>query len=183
MYSFFLPICALALFSRISSYTFVDELDLTKYDGVWFEVYDDLFDQTFQRGGRCVTAEYTLENNGTVSIINSEILPSGKAENITGYAFYEDDNSGGELSVYLEGTPSVAPYWVVELGPVLDDEYQYSIVSDPQKLSLFVLARDVEQFMKQYENEVLETLSVLGFDKTRNSPLKVNQSYCEYETI
>ena len=166
-----------------SDYSYVDVLDLSAYDGYWYEVYKDRFDETFQKKGSCVTANYTIWDNGDVGIMNCELLPNGELSLIGGYAYYEDDNSGGELSVYLEGTPSVAPYWVVELGPVLDDEYQYSIVSDPQKLSLFVLARDVEQFMKQYENEVLETLSALGFDKTRNSPLKVNQSYCEYETI
>ena len=59
-------------------------------------------------------------------------------ESITGKAYYDEGNSGGELTVDL--TPSPAPYWVVELGPVVDDLYDYAIVSDNNQISLFVLA-------------------------------------------
>ncbi len=33
-----------------------------------FEVYKDLFDETFQKGGSCVTAEYTILDSGNVSV-------------------------------------------------------------------------------------------------------------------
>ena len=50
-------------------------------------------------------------------LLNKEILPDGTESSITGSAYYQDDNEGGELTVDLDGTPSPAPYWVVELGP------------------------------------------------------------------
>lgn len=55
-----------SLLALSQSYTYVSELNLEQYDGFWYEVYEDLFDETFQKGGRCVTAEYTLYENGTI---------------------------------------------------------------------------------------------------------------------
>ena len=158
------------------NYTYVPELNLEQYDGKWFEVYKDLFDETFQKGGSCVTAEYTILDNGNVSVFNSEILPSGEISTIEGFAFYDDNNTGGELSVQLDGAP-MAPYWVIELGPLVDDQYDYSIVSDDKQISLFVLARDVDRFFDLYSDDVLETLIMFGFTKL-NKPLIVNQTFC-----
>ena len=161
-------------------YTYVPELNLTQYDGIWFEVYEDLFDETFQKGGRCVTAEYTLFENGTVGVLNKEILLNGTVSTITGSAYYDDDNEGGELTVDLEGTPAPAPYWVIELGPIVEDNYDYAIVSDNLKVSLFVLARDVDRFFDLYEDEVLDSVETMGFTRKFNMPILVNQTSCEF---
>jgi lipocalin len=160
------------------SYDYVKDLDLTKYDGFWYEVYQDRFDNVFQKNGSCVTAQYTIIDDNNVSVFNSEILPSGEQSNISGYAFYQGDNYGGELSVYLEGTPKPAPYWVVELGPIYDDDYDYSIVSDDKQISLFVLARDIDRFFKLYNDDVLESLETMGFVKKYNEPIVVDQENC-----
>ena len=101
-------------------------------------------------------------------------------ESITGKAYYDEGNSGGELTVDLKGTPSPAPYWVVELGPVVDDLYDYAIVSDNNQISLFVLARDVNIFLKLYDQEVLDSINDMGFTKFYNKPKLVNQTDCPY---
>jgi lipocalin len=98
-------------------------------------------------------------------------------DSIAGSAFYKDDNCCGYLTVILEGAPQ-APYWVLELGPVVDDLYDYSIVSDDKALSLFVLTRDVERYYKLYDEQVLESLNDFGFTKSINSPVVMNQTDC-----
>ena len=35
---------------------------------------------------------------------------------------------------------------IMELGPVVEDKYDYSLVTNPTKTSLFVLARDLARF-------------------------------------
>ena len=40
----------MAMCGLTQSYSYVKELDLEKYQGAWYEVYDDLFDETFQKG-------------------------------------------------------------------------------------------------------------------------------------
>ena len=156
--SLLMPLCVIA-----GSYTYVKELDLNKYQGTWYEVYDNLFDETFQKGGSCVRADYTLNTMGTVDVLNREVNNHGEVDTIVGEAYYDDGNSGGELTVALEGTPFPAPYWVIELGPVIDGLYDYSVVSDDKQISLFVLARNVTKFLQLYETQVLYSINELGF--------------------
>jgi len=177
LFSILFPL--ISLVSIVNGYSYVPELNLTQYEGTWFEVYKDLFDETFQKGGTCVTATYKLLDNGTVSVFNSQISLSGKQENITGSAYYEDGNYGGDLTVYLDGTIA-APYWVIGLGPIVNGYYDYAIVSDDKQISLFVLARNIDTFFKKYNEEVLDSLSDFGFTKKYNEPIQVDQSDCEY---
>ena len=171
----------LSTFFSVYAYTYVDELNLSQYDGFWYEVYDDVFDETFQKGGSCVTADYTLLENGTVGVKNSEILRNGSVSTIDGIAYYEEGNSGGELTVNLYGgSPIPAPYWVIDLGPIVDDAYDYAIVSDDKQVSLFILARDVERFFKLYNDEVLNIVEKMGFTRKYNKPLLVNQTNCDF---
>ena len=166
------------LFAFVNSYTYVSNLNLDNYDGLWYEVYKDLFDESFQKGGTCVTAEYTLFDNGTVGVLNKEIYPNGTEGSIQGIAYYEEGNSGGELTVDLDGTPVTAPYWVIELGPIIDEKYDYAIVSDNLRVSLFVLARNIDRFFKEYDKDVLDSIEEMGFNKKYNMPLLVNQTSC-----
>ena len=161
-------------------YTPVDELDLSSYDGRWYQVYKDVSDMSFQGFGTCAVADYAILDANNVSVLNSQIDKDGTLDQITGYAFYKDGNSGGELTVDLDGTPGNAPYWVIQLGPLLNDEYQYSIVSDNLKVSLFVLARNVSEFYDLYDEEVLKSLEKYGFTKNINKPLVMEQVDCDY---
>ena len=77
----------------------------------------------------------------------------------------------------VEGTPE-APYWIIELGPIVDYYYDYAIVSDNNRLSLYVLARNVDDFYKFYNDQVLNSLDTMGFNKKWNSPVVMNQTNC-----
>jgi len=58
--------------------------------------------------------------------------------------------------------------------------YQYSVVTDNNQLSLFVLARDIETFKSDYEAEVLDFLESNGFTGYLNSPIETNHDDCSY---
>ena len=158
----------------------VDSLNLKNYDGRWYQVYKDLSDMSFQGFGTCAVADYVILSGNNVSVLNSQIDKDGSLDQISGYAFYSDGNSGGQLTVDLEGTPGNAPYWVIELGPLINNEYQYSIVSDNLKVSLFVLARNVTEFYNLYDDEVKKSLESYGFTKNINKPLVMEQIDCDY---
>lgn len=165
------------LLCNSKEYKAVDELDLTMYVGKWYETYGDNFNKLFQGNGRCSTANYSLLDNGKVSVLNKQININNELETITGYAYYKDDDYGGYLTVSLQNNPD-APYWVLELGPVVDNYYDYSIVSDDRALSLYVLARDVDRFYDLYNDTVLESLGDFGFKKLYNHPVTMNQTEC-----
>ena len=159
----------------------VDTLDLSMYSGRLYEVYQDTFDMSFQgEGTSCAVADYMMTTNN-ITVVNSQFNKYNRVEQISGYAYYEPGNSGGDLSVSLQGVPGGdKPYWVISLGPVVNKQYQYSIVSDPKRLSLFVLTRDVETFYKDYDKQVLDILADFGYTKYINKPLPMSQEGCDY---
>jgi lipocalin len=182
--TFFLVSTAIATLTFISAfsniYKPVDELDLSLYMGRWYQVYKNRFDMTFQGKGTCAVADYNLSTNN-VTVLNSQIDNDNTVDQIAGYAFYQPNNHGGELTVVLEGTPRPAPYWVIEIGPIINDEYQYSIISDNNKISLFVLARNVTDFYNKYNNNVEEILANYGFTNELNKPIIMSQFNCNYD--
>lgn len=177
-YSVFL---AAVFFSCAFGIDTVPSLNVTKYLGRWYQMYaDPSVIATFERDAVCVTADYTLEKDGKVGVLNSERLrtPTGEGKNITGYAYIPDPNQPGKLKVHLGGVPVDAPYWVVKLGPPTFGEglYQYSVVTDNLQITLFVLARDVDTFKSQYDEEVRNWLTENGFTRFYNKPVATLQN-------
>lgn len=59
--------------------------------------------------------------------------------------------------------------------------YQYSVVTDPSRFTLFVLARNVNEFKTRFESSVLNFLTKNGFDKLYNKPEPTVQvKTCKY---
>lgn len=141
----------------------VDNLNVNYYSGNWYQVYAAPFDFTFQGYGTCITAKYGLLENGNVSVLNSQVNKNSELEQIGGYAYYKNIKEPGQLTVHLDGVPHDAPYWVVKLGEVIDNQYQYSIVTVPSTISLWVLTRDVKLFYTKYNTEVVDFLQEEGF--------------------
>jgi len=166
----FILLNSIFLLVNCNNFTSVKELDLEKYTGHWNQVYASPFDFTFQGYGKCITADYKIIDTNNVSVLNSQYNKDNKYEQIKGYAYYKDFTKPGELSVILEGVNYPAPYWVIKLGEVLDNQYQYSIISVPYGPSLWVLARNINKFFRYYNNEVIEFLDEYNFNY-----VKINQ--------
>jgi apolipoprotein D and lipocalin family protein len=136
----------------------VPELDVEKYMGRWYQVLGAPTNEIFQGYGTCLTADYGILSNGSVSVINSQLDKNGNLEQISGYAYYKNASEPGKLTVYLQGTPFDGPYWVVKLGELKNDQYQYSIITVPSKISLWVITRDVQEFYNEYAKTVTSYL-------------------------
>jgi len=136
----------------------VSNLDVNQYLGNWYQIYGAPTNVIFQGYGTCLTAQYGLLDNGDVSVLNSQINSKGKLEQISGYAYYTNSSDPGKLTVHLDGVPAESPYWVVKLGEVVNEQYQYAIISVPSGISLWVLTRDVETFYSKYDEEVKDFL-------------------------
>jgi lipocalin len=160
----------------------VKDLNLSKYEFRWYQIYGNRFVESFQHFGKCITADYTINSNSTVSILNSEYSLKNELEQIRGYAYYKYDilgkRSSGDLTVHLDGVPYDSPYWVIQLGIEIDSLYDWAIVTDSLGLSLFVLARDVDRFNSEYNNYVLELLDEYGYDY--DNIVKVSHLDCKY---
>ncbi len=182
---YFINIFLIFLFSQIGncqmlrgskSPDVVNELDVSKYLGDWYQVYGAPTNVIFQGYGTCLTAQYGLLDNGDVSVLNSQLNADNQLEQISGYAYYTNTSEPGKLSVHLDGVPTDSPYWVVKLGEIINDEYQYSIISVPSGISLWVITRDVENFYNKYDEEVKE---YLDDNKFRYETI-IQDDTCEY---
>ncbi|XP_054763491.2 apolipoprotein D-like [Lytechinus pictus] len=174
-----------SLFGCFGSPQTVNELDVPAYLGRWYQVYTDLVvNVTFERNAQCVTADYGLNPDGSISVFNANTVgtPDGRFNTISGKATVPDASEPGQLVVEFPGVPAPGEYWVLKLGPIVDGKYQYAVVSDSRKVTLFVLARDAAAFMGSDDRtEVLEFLRDTGFSCFWNKPQETYQSdQCEY---
>lgn len=150
------------------------------YKGIWYQTYgNNIVFNTFEKDAYCAAANYTILSDRKIGVYNWERYGSvdGPIQSIRGYADVTD--KPGQLVVHLNGNVP-APYWVIKIGPIINDEYQYSVVSDPFKLSLFVLCRDVSQYYQLYDEEVLQFLKETGFTSLYNRPIQMVQENCNY---
>lgn len=79
--------------------------------------------------------------------------------------------------------PFAGFYWIVKLGDIEpgQSQYPYAIVSVPFQTSLFILARDVEEFRLKYKDSVLQLVKDMGFKYFFNKPIETYQSEeCNY---
>ena len=118
----------------------VPSVDVDQYLGTWYEVGS--VKQFFSVGLVNTTAEYSLNGDGTIKVVNSGnyFFDKGPKSTINGTASPVDDTNA-KLNVTFFGPPSnKAPgnYWIVDLG----DDYEYAIVTDPTGRSGFILSRD-----------------------------------------
>lgn len=165
IYIMFVYLLFAALFcSVLSNPSPVTELDISPYMGQWYQVYGAPTNAIFQGYGTCATADYGLLPNGQISVLNTQLNKKKEIEKITGYAYYKNASEPGKLTVHLDGVPVDSSYWVVKLGEIVDHQYQYSIVSVPSGISLWVLTRNVEKFNEEYDAEVRDFLDTYDFN-------------------
>lgn len=92
----------------------VADFDLRSYAGRWYEIAR--LPHPFERGLDSVTADYTLNSDGTVSVENRGVK-DGVAKNIRGKARLKKGHAGrGELEVSFFG-PFYGAYRILHLEP------------------------------------------------------------------
>jgi len=143
----------------------VPSVDIERYMGVWYEIAR--FPVFFQRGLVGVTAEYALEKDGRIRVINKGYKNTldGKLSSIKGYAHIPDANSPAKLRVRFDPFPArlfPGDYWIVDLG----DDYDYAAVSNPSRDVLWILSRTPAMDDDRYE-EIVKRLGQRGFDVDR----------------
>ena len=170
----------------------VQSLNVSKYVGRWYQVYGSASVKwTMEAGGHCVTADYAFSaNRDDVVTVQNAVSILGRPVKVNGYGILNPKHAG-ELDVFL-GPPGHGPdpssagkfkktnYLVFDLGPQVGQYYDYSLVTDPTGITLYVLARNVSRFYQLYDAEVLSTLKDLNFTSFLNKPRKTSQDGCKY---
>jgi lipocalin len=170
----------------------VADFQAEAYLGRWFQTYaSKTVKNTFEAGGNCVTADYGAVDgrDDVITVKNTYKVFSRVPVSITGYAVAKPEQSG-EFQVTLgpfanPESPkdfSSTNYLIFGLGPIMDGRYDFALISDPTRSTLYVLVRDVARFREQHEADVLQRLEEEGFTRDDNKPLATNQDGCNYDT-
>ncbi|WP_444938116.1 lipocalin family protein [Microbulbifer sp. JMSA002] len=113
----------------------VQNFQLQRYLGHWYEIAR--LDHSFERGLTLVTADYSLNPDGSVAVVN------------TGYSQARDDWQLARGKAEFVGAKDVGHLKVSFLGPfyssyiviALAGDYQYAMVSGYNKSYLWILSR------------------------------------------
>jgi len=143
-----------------SPLTAVDNVDLRRYAGKWYEIarYPNRFQRNCQSD---TTAIYTLRDDGKVQVVNACRETNGKAKTARGTAKVVDKKTNAKLKVTFFW-PFYGDYWVIGLSP----DYQYAIVGEPSRKYLWILSRSPSMEETMYQ-EVLGLVERLGYQPAK----------------
>lgn len=139
--------CAISGTPVLDNIQTVDQVDLEQYAGVWYEIAS--LPTTFARNLVCVTATYTIIEDGKVEVLNQGYKgsPDGKLSSITGTAWVPNSNEPGQLKVSF--FPIISSQYNII---VLDEEnYSYAMVTGKNYNYLWILSRTPQMDKATYD--------------------------------
>ncbi len=159
---FFFTSCAQAADKTDLDLRTVDQLDLNRYLGKWYEIAR--FDHSFERGTEACTAEYSLRPDNKIQVINTGYktgkdkwkISKGKAK------LPNPETAPGNLQVsfflWFYGD-----YNVLELD---QENYNYVLIGGSSDKFLWILSR-TPVLPEEIKNELLEKATQRGYDVSK----------------
>ena len=131
----------------------VTALDLNRYLGEWYEIAR--FDHSFERGVEKAKANYTLNEDGTIKVVNSGIK-DGKPKTAIGKGKRTDTPALLRVSFF---GPFYADYRVM----MIDEGYTYALVGSGSADYLWMLSR-TRDLPDSTKSELLSEAKRRGYD-------------------
>jgi apolipoprotein D and lipocalin family protein len=166
--AFCLSGCALtASANNVPPLTTVASVDVPRYMGTWYEIAK--YPNWFQK--KCVSstsATYSLQADGQVQVLNRCKTANGEWSEALGQARQLGHANSPRLQVrfapaWLSFLPMVwGNYWIIDLDP----QYQWVVVSEPNREYLWILSRTPELPAAAYQS-LQDKLAANGFDLQR----------------
>ncbi|MDG2080255.1 MAG: lipocalin family protein [Bacteroidales bacterium] len=137
----------------------VKNLDINKYIGTWYEIAR--YPHSFEKNLVGVTANYTLNNDGTIKVINKGYKGSlsGKMKKAVGKAKIPDKRKSANLKVSFFWI-FYSDYLVMELD---EKDYQWAVVGSSSPNYLWILCREPQMSVMML-NEIKSRLVERGYD-------------------
>lgn len=137
----------------------VESVDLNRYQGKWFEVAR--LPNRFQTNCFDSTAEYTLQKDGKVKVINRCTKLGGKPTESEGTAWSTNPPANSKLKVRFFW-PFSGDYWVL----ALDQDYRWVIVGGSDYKYLWILSREIPLDGALLQN-LLDIVAKKGYDTSK----------------
>lgn len=146
----------------------VSYVDLNRYLGTWYEIAR--FDHRFQRDCKMSWAEYQLQSNGEIKVLNQCFTKAGNGQikKAEGVAWVVNKKTNAKLKVqfflpFLRLGFLAGDYWIIDLD---EDNYSYAVVGDPSREYLWILSRSKIMSEELYQ-ELVARAREKGFETTR----------------
>ncbi len=138
----------------------VRPFEKSRYLGKWYEIAR--IDFRHERNLNNTTAEYSLNDNGSIKVINSGYnFVKNKWVSVEGRAKFRGEENVAALKVSFFG-PFYSGYNVI----ALDEQYRYALVAGKDLDYLWILARD-KSIPEEVKNDYLKIASDVGYDTSR----------------
>jgi len=126
----------------------VSHVDLEQYLGLWYEIAR--FPQSFEEGCSCSVAEYSMNEDGSIRVLNS-CFKDGELHTAEGSATVTDKKTNAKLKVKFFA-PFTGKYWIIALA----SDYSYAMVGHPNRKYLWILARKPQMNNQVYNHLVVQ---------------------------
>jgi len=138
----------------------VDKFETSRYLGKWYEIAR--LDHSFERGLNQVSADYSLRDDGGLKVVNRGYkAATSEWKESVGKAYFVGQNDVGYLKVSFFG-PFYGSYIVFDL----DQDYQHSMISGPDKSYLWILSR-TPKMDDATKKRLVAKAQALGFDTAK----------------
>lgn len=138
----------------------VENFDVNRYLGVWYEIAR--FDFRFEKDLDNTSAQYQLDENGNVMVLNS------------GYNFVKNKWTKADGLAKFRGNKDIAALKVSFLGPfyagynvvALDEQYQYALIAGKNLDYLWILSR-TKTIPEEIKTEYITIAQEIGYDTSK----------------
>ncbi len=136
----FILLSAFTLMAQNNEPKTVNHVDLQKYIGTWYEIAK--IPNRFQK--QCIkntTASYSINDDGTLKVINSCEDDEGEMDTAEGVAEVVDPKTNSKLEVSFVSIFGIhlfwGDYWIIGL----PDDYSYAVIGTPNRKYGWILSR------------------------------------------
>jgi apolipoprotein D and lipocalin family protein len=150
--------------SQLAAPQTVAQVDLQRYQGTWYELAR--LPMFFQRNCAQSQADYQLQADGSIAVLNSCLKLNGERLQATGQAVAQQPGETAKLWVRFDNWfsrlfPDLTrgAYWVL----YLDQGYQVALVGNPDRQFLWLLSR-TPQVSLQTREQLLAVARQRGYD-------------------
>lgn len=159
-----------------SELTVVDDVDLERYLGTWYEIaHIPVWFQKGCTGG--TTAEYTPLKEGFVNVVNRCCDKEGKVKEAKGRAWVVNKQHPAKLKVSFFSLFGLwlfgGKYWIIDL----DENYRYSVIGHPNREIGWILSR-TPTLPDEVLQGIAERLEAKGYDFSKFKMTNQTENNC-----
>jgi len=151
---FFIVIFLSACTKQYAPLSTVKQVDLNRYLGKWYEIAR--YEHFFEKGCSNVSAEYTLQEDGDIDVLNS-CFKEGELTQAKGVA-YATDATNAKLKVSFF-RPFYGNYQILMLGK----NYEYAVIGEPSREYFWILSR-TKKLPQATLDMIVAKMPSLGYD-------------------